>query len=223
MPIEPFSKQPVQLLILEPKVDQAEAVYKNTAPTWANAYLWPILLDILAKHPLSERRAFDLGCGNGATANMLFEHGYDVTGIDLSESGIALGRESFPHLKLDVGNVYDELAERYGQFPVVVSLEVIEHCFYPRRFARTFYHLLSDRGVGILSTPYHGYWKNLALAAVGKWDDHLTVLSEEGHIKFFSIRTLETLLAETGFSQIRFLRAGRIPTLAKSMIAVVRK
>jgi 2-polyprenyl-6-hydroxyphenyl methylase/3-demethylubiquinone-9 3-methyltransferase len=197
--------------------------YENTQPTWANAYLWPVLTEILAGHPLSDRRAFDLGCGNGATANMLVKLGYDVTGIDLSESGVALGRQSFPYLKLHVGSVYDDLADTYGQFPLVVSLEVIEHCFDPRRFARTFYNLIADRGMGVLSTPYHGYWKNLALSVAGKWDDHLTALWVGGHIKFFSIATLGKLLAESGFNDVRFVRVGRIPPLAKSMIAIVRK
>jgi len=102
---------------------------------------------------------------------MLSELGFDMTGVDLSESGIALGRQSFPHLKLHVGNVYDDLADTYGQFPLVVSLEVIEHCCDPRRFAKTFYNLITPGGVGVLSTPYHGYLRNLALAVLGKWID----------------------------------------------------
>ncbi len=197
--------------------------YRDTLPTWANAYLWPVLKEILAQHRFSHPRAFDLGCGNGATANMLSELGFDVTGIDLSESGIALGHRSFPHLKLDVGNVYDDLVGTYGQFPLVVSLEVIEHCFHPRRFAKTFYNLVDSGGVGMLSTPYHGYWKNLALAVAGKWDKHLTALWQGGHVKFFSVKTLGALLAEVGFKDIRFVRVGRIPPLAKSMIGIVRK
>jgi 2-polyprenyl-6-hydroxyphenyl methylase/3-demethylubiquinone-9 3-methyltransferase len=197
--------------------------YQDASPTWANAYLWPELKKIIAEHSVSRRRAFDLGCGNGATANMLYELGFDVTGIDLSESGIALGRRSFPHLKLDVGNVYDDLVGTYGQFPLVVSLEVIEHCFNPRLFAKTFYNLIAAGGVGVLSTPYHGYWKNLALAVAGNWDKHLTALWQGGHVKFFSVKTLGALLAEVGFKDIRFVRVGRIPPIAKSMIAIVRK
>jgi len=154
---------------------------------------------------------------------MLSELGFDMTGVDLSESGIALGRQSFPHLKLHVGNVYDDLADTYGQFPLVVSLEVIEHCCDPRRFAKTFYNLITPGGVGVLSTPYHGYLRNLALAVLGKWDRHLTALWPGGHVKFFSIATLQTLLLEAGFYNIRFVRVGRLPPLAKSMIAVARK
>ena len=66
--------------------------YEDTAPTWVNTYLWPVLIDILAKYPLSERRAFDLGCGNGATASMLFARGYDVTGYALNCFGGAGGQ-----------------------------------------------------------------------------------------------------------------------------------
>lgn len=77
--------------------------------------------------------------------------------------------------------------------------------------------------MAIISTPYHGYWKNLALALSGKMDAHFTALWDHGHIKFWSIDTLRRLLQEAGFAEIRFLRVGRIPPLAKSMIAVARK
>jgi hypothetical protein len=93
----------------------------------------------------------------------------------------------------------------------------------PRGFAKTFSNLIAPGGIGILSTPYHGYWKNLALAIAGKWDDHLTALWDGGHVKFFSIVTLRILLAEIGFKGVHFIRVGRIPPLAKSMIAIVRK
>jgi 2-polyprenyl-6-hydroxyphenyl methylase/3-demethylubiquinone-9 3-methyltransferase len=83
--------------------------------------------------------------------------------------------------------------------------------------------LLEPGGLAIVSTPYHGYWKNLALAAMGRMDSHFTALWDHGHIKFWSIKTLGALLREVGFVDLRFHRAGRVPALAKSMIAVARK
>jgi 2-polyprenyl-6-hydroxyphenyl methylase/3-demethylubiquinone-9 3-methyltransferase len=77
--------------------------------------------------------------------------------------------------------------------------------------------------LAIVSTPYHGYWKNLALSLVpGAWDRHHDPLWDHGHIKFWSRRTLRALLIRAGFNAVRFERLGRIPTLAKSMIAVAR-
>ncbi len=81
----------------------------------------------------------------------------------------------------------------------------------------------SQGGAAVVSTPYHGYWKNLALAVSGKMDAHFTALWDHGHIKFWSEKTLRVLLEEAGFRDIRFRRVGRVPALAKSMIAVARK
>ena len=106
---------------------------------------------------------------------------------------------------------------------MVISLEVVEHVYFPRKFAKTVYDLLEPEGIAIISTPYHGYWKNVALALSGKMDAHFTALWDHGHIKFWSPKTLESLLREAGFKDILFKRVGRIPTLAKSMIALAGK
>ena len=196
--------------------------YSNALPTHANAYLWPPLKTIIAARTWPERRAFDLGRGNGATCGMLAELGFDSTGIDPSETGIAHARQAFPNVRAEVGSAYDGLAAKYGTFPLVVSLEVVEHCCDPRVFARTFVSLIAPGGIGFLSTPYHGYLKNLALALSGRMEPHFTALWDGGHIKFFSNPTLRILLTEAGARELEFLRIGRVPPLAKSMIALVR-
>ena len=104
-----------------------------------------------------------------------------------------------------------------------MSLEVVEHVYAPRDYARCVASLLQPRGLAIISTPYHGYWKNLALALTGKLDGHFTALWDHGHIKFWSVRTLTQLLEETGLKVERVYRVGRFPVLAKSMILVARK
>ena len=197
--------------------------YGNAAPSCATEYIWPVLQKIVAREAFPDKRAFDLGCGNGAIASLLAARGFRVTGVDISQSGVALARQNIPQGKFDVGDAYDDLAAKYGRFPLVVSFEVVEHCFYPRKFAKTIYDLVAPGGVGVLSTPYHGYLKNLSLALAGRWDRHLTALWDGGHIKFFSIDTLGKLLAEAGFKDVAFIRAGRIPPLAKTMIAIARK
>jgi 2-polyprenyl-3-methyl-5-hydroxy-6-metoxy-1,4-benzoquinol methylase len=197
--------------------------YSDANPTYANAYLWPPLRSLISAEQWKERRAFDLGCGNGATAKMLSHLGFSVTGVDPSEQGIAQAEAAFPKVKAEVGSAYDDLASKYGTFPLVISLEVIEHCYDPRSFVRTFLSLIEPGGIGFLSTPYHGYFKNVALALSGKMDSHFTALWDGGHVKFFSIPTLRALLAEAGAEKIDFLRVGRVSAFAKSMIAVVRK
>ena len=171
----------------------------------------------------ADRRVFELGCGNGAVAAKLSSLGYQVTGIDASDEGIRNANKQFPALDLYQGSAYDPLAATYGAFPALLSLEVVEHLYAPRKYARTAFDLLKPGGTAIISTPYHGYWKNVALALTGKMDDHFTALWDHGHIKFWSFKTLSALLSEAGFVGIEFHRVGRIPMLAKSMIAVATK
>lgn len=165
--------------------------YDNHALNASHAYLLPAVKTLLMRDGSAHRRIFELGCGNGAVAHTLSQLGFNVTGIDASEEGIAQAHRSYPGLDLHQGSAYDDLRTRYGQFPVVVSLEVVEHLYFPREFARAVYDLLEPGGTAIISTPFHGYWKNLALALTGKMDAHFTALWDHGHIKFWSRRTLE--------------------------------
>jgi 2-polyprenyl-3-methyl-5-hydroxy-6-metoxy-1,4-benzoquinol methylase len=191
----------------------------------AHAYLMPAVYAELEalRSAGAAARVFDLGCGNGSVAASLHDRGWDVAGVDPSQEGIANANQAWPHLRLETGSAYDDLAARFGRFPMVVSLEVVEHVYAPRNYARTLFDLLEPGGTAIVSTPYHGYLKNLALALSGKMDAHFTALWDHGHIKFWSIETLTKLLDEAGFMNIRFHRVGRVPQLAKSMIAVAQK
>ena len=94
------------------------------------------------KVPPTERRLFELGCGNGSVANALAQMGWDVIGVDPSTEGIEQAQAAYPELKLATGSAYDDLAGQYGQFPVVLSLEVVEHVYAPRDYARTVFDLL---------------------------------------------------------------------------------
>lgn len=168
----------------------------------------------------ADKRVFDLGCGNGSVAAAVAKAGYDVTGCDPSVTGIETAKRAWPELKLAAGSGYDDLASSYGRFRTVYSLEVIEHVYDPRLVVRRVKEMLQPGGHFILSTPYHGYLKNVALALTGKMDSHFTALWDHGHIKFWSPKTITQLLEEAGFRVLRIHRLGRVPALAMTMMVV---
>jgi len=201
----------------------ADYRHVSADPTWSNQYLWPPLCEILLSHLKPGDEIMDVGCGGGATSSMLTDRGFLVTGVDPSTTGIRVAEESHPKIRFAQRSAYDDLAKEFGEFDAVVSLEVVEHCYWPRLFAANIFDLLRPGGLAVISTPFHGYWKNLALALSGTFDAHWGPLWDGGHIKFWSRNTLRALLDETGFVDIEFRRIGRIPPLAKSMIAIARK
>src|SRR5262245_39540493 len=91
--------------------------YESSEGCCTNEYLLPTVRNVLATvtWPAGEKRIFDLGCGNGAVANELSKIGYSITGVDPSEDGIRLAKATHPHLRLDLGSAYDDLAAKYGQ------------------------------------------------------------------------------------------------------------
>ncbi len=166
----------------------------------------------------------DLGCGNGAFTGLLASQGFAVQGCDASSSGIRIAQTSFPGVPFfqhDLSNTLPEIHS--SRYDAVVSLEVIEHLLLPRTLLANALRALRPGSVFILSTPFHGYWKNLALAITNKYDDHWHPLRDFGHVKFFSKRTLLQLMAESGFETQAWLTAGRMPPLACSMLVAATR
>jgi len=56
----------------------------------------PHLIDYAQSHDLTGRRAVDLGCGTGASVRWFANHGYNITGIDLSPSMLKIAKSSIP-------------------------------------------------------------------------------------------------------------------------------
>lgn len=193
--------------------------YSNAEAPHTEAYLWPVVFALLRSHAPGARRVLDAGCGNGALAAQLHAAGHQVEAFDLSPSGIRVATQAHPGIPFRVASVYDDLRTLYPEpFDAVVSLEVVEHLFEPRTYAGRLREVLRPGGLLILSTPYHGWLKNLMVAASGKFDHHVNPLWDGGHIKFWSRRTLSALLEEAGLRVVAFRGAGRAPYVWKSMV-----
>jgi len=144
----------------------------------------------------------------------------------LDEQGVKIAKESYggiPFYRLDVDEDADLLLSHEKPFNAVVSTEVIEHLYSPHSLPIYAGKVLHSGGYLVISTPYHGYLKNLLLSIFNKWDFHHTPLWCGGHIKFWSRATLTKLLEQNGFTVTGFSGVGRLPYVWKSMILVARK
>ena len=195
--------------------------YSEIAPH-SCAYLLPAVLKMLPRLS-SSSRVLDVGCGNGAIANAFLDSGCHVVGIDVSSDGIEVARRLYganSRARFEILSAGIDMLEQLDErpFDLVVSTEVIEHLYNPAALAKGAFDALRPGGCFICSTPYHGYLKNLALAATGSLDQHFEARDVGGHIKFWSRRSLSDLFREVGFRGLQFRGAGRVPLLWKSML-----
>jgi 2-polyprenyl-3-methyl-5-hydroxy-6-metoxy-1,4-benzoquinol methylase len=201
----------------------SEFLWDTEGRSESHAYLLAPVLSCLSAG--RAKSVLDLGCGNGSFSDALREHGLDVAGLDHSESGIAIAKRRYPGVRFAQHDITQPLpSEHTGNYDAVVSVEVVEHLLLPRMLLRNAALALRPGGLLVLTTPYHGYLKNLAIALSDGFDAHWHPLRDYGHIKFFSKATLRELLRECEFVDLRIVMAGRVPPLAKSMvIAGVRR
>jgi len=192
--------------------------FHESAPAHTFQYLLDPILAMLNKD--TNKCILDVGCGNGYLVNYLLSQGYNAFGTDASAEGITIARQTnndrFFLQDLSTDKLPVELQDQ--KFDTIISTEVIEHLYDPEGFINFCKQAISKSGELIISTPYHGYLKNLMLSVLNKWDTHLNPMWYGGHIKLWSRETLSKAFTDAGFTIIEFKGCGRIPYFWKSMI-----
>lgn len=198
--------------------DYKDYGFTTGAPAHTFSYLLPSLLRMLDK--TENKLILDLGCGNGYLVNYLLKQGYNIYGTDASKEGIAVAKKESPNrfFVQDLSTAALPIELQRLHFDTIISTEVIEHLYNPDGFIDFCKKTLLPNGELIISTPYHGYLKNLLLSIFNKWDSHHDPTWRGGHIKFWSKKTLGKLLMDKGFKVVTFKGCGRAPYFWKSMI-----
>jgi 2-polyprenyl-3-methyl-5-hydroxy-6-metoxy-1,4-benzoquinol methylase len=149
--------------------------------------------------PAPGTKLLDCGAATGFLLDVARELGYDPYGLELSEFGAGeIAR------KLGPDHVYcGELPAATfpgvvpGAFQVITMCDYIEHVRDPRQtlsIARTW---LADRGVLAITTPDAG---SPSRRVLGTGWTHYKI----EHLFYFNRRNLARLLADVGFSSVRF-------------------
>ncbi|MCC7178107.1 MAG: glycosyltransferase [Acidobacteria bacterium] len=139
-------------------------------------------------------RLLELGCGRG---NLLVEaqaRGYDVTGVDYSESSVRTANDKLGAARVRRGTLQSVgLADQ--SFDVVVMADVLEHTRQPLEELCEVWRVLKPGG-----------WLFLAVPSLDSWSAKLMrerwVEFKLEHLYFFDRRTAGSLVFRAGFEQV---------------------
>ncbi len=186
-------------------------------------YLSKTLLKIVNKIN-NKKTLLDVGCGNGSLTKILSKLFKNTYAIDNSESAIYYAKkQKVNNIQFELGTIKKHQKKfKSLNFDVISAIEVIEHVYSPKFFLSEIKKIMKKKTYLVISTPYHGYFKNLAVSLLDKFDNHVNPLWEHGHIKFWSTRTLTKMLNNSGFKVEKIYFSGRFYPFSKSMIFIAK-
>ena len=178
--------------------------------------------DLIELIPEGARRILDVGCGVGKTGQVLREKGFEeIFGVEVDSRA---AHQAMPFYKeVIVGDVdRDILPFAEGFFDCILYGDVLEHLIDPWRVLDRHRGILQDDGTIICSVPnvrYYGVLRSLIFK--GEWDYTPLGILDRTHLRFFTLKTIEDMLRETGFEVKRVIkkkRCGKIMRLLNKLL-----
>jgi glycosyltransferase involved in cell wall biosynthesis len=152
------------------------------------------LLAWLRRRPPS--RVLDLGCSDGRLGEQVRELGHEVVGVDVARFDDVAGRlDGFVHGDLDSG-IPPEVG---GGYDVVLAADVLEHVRHPERVLHDARRCLRAGGSVMASVPNFAHWYPRVRVATGTFDYDRRGILDRDHVRFFTRRSFERLVAASGY------------------------
>ncbi len=159
----------------------------------------------------------DVGCGNGRLAAFFQSAGFKVSGVDISSAIIERNRAALPGIDFRHTTPDQPMDYPDGSFDAIFCSEVIEHTYDVELMFGEFARLLRPEGLLILTTPYHGLVKNIAIALFS-FERHFDPTWQ--HIRFWTKKSLRRICDGCGLQPTLWQHVGRFWPVPKSFFVV---
>jgi 2-polyprenyl-3-methyl-5-hydroxy-6-metoxy-1,4-benzoquinol methylase len=155
----------------------------------------------------SAGRLLEVGCHAGVLLDRFRAQGWKVRGVEPDPRAAGFART---HFGLEVSaSTLEEARFAPKSFDAVVMLHVIEHLDDPARTVSQIADVLRPRGIFAVETPVYD---TLIYRLLGRRERSLSC---DGHVYFYTARTLAALLERCGFEIVRQRRVGRTMSLGR--------
>jgi SAM-dependent methyltransferase len=178
------------------------------------------LKPILSGRSPREVRVLDASCGGGFFVSFFRQLGVDVVGADISANAIRRARRINPSTRFVAASAETGLPFPNSSFHVVWFGDTLPLLFDGHNALSEFNRVLEPGGHLILTTPFHGRLKNLAIALFA-FSTHFN--PDHYHIRFYDRRGLASSLKCAGFAPRQLSGIGRSWPFWKLFFVVAAK
>lgn len=149
---------------------------------------------------IAPTRVLDVGCSDGQFGALVRREGHQVFGVDLvKHERIGERLDGFVEADLNRG-LPDEAGTGYG---AIVAADVLEHTIDPARLLAEMTERLAPDGRILISVPNFAHWYPRIRVLLGRFDYDERGLLDQGHVRFFTRRSLERLIRASGLRIVR--------------------
>jgi 2-polyprenyl-3-methyl-5-hydroxy-6-metoxy-1,4-benzoquinol methylase len=146
--------------------------------------------------PGEGRRLLDVGAASGLLSERLMAQGWRVTGIEEDAEAAAVGSQYCE--RMIVADLNDGVPELGAPYDVIVCGDVLEHLVDPLETLHGLLQFLEPNGRVLISVPNVAHLLiRLALLA-GRFDYFDRGILDRTHLRFFTLRSVERLVAAAG-------------------------
>lgn len=146
------------------------------------------------------RRLLDVGAADGLLSRHLTARGWKVTGIEADRAAAAAGAAHCEQML--VADLNRGVPALDGLFDTIVCGDVLEHLADPAPVLRTLVSALAPGGDVVVSVPNVAHlWVRLSLLG-GRFEYADRGILDRTHLRFFTKRTLDDLLAAVGLHAV---------------------
>jgi len=176
--------------------------------------------DFLLARVRPGERVLDVGCGEGTFCAELAGAGADPVGVEVAQRAVERARERHPGLSFLLVEPHGPWPLEDASFDVVWASEVIEHVADTARWLSEVRRVLRPAGRLLVTTPAHGRLRRTVIA-LARFESHFAPLGQ--HLRFYTRRSLDRLLDDFGFDDVRITAVGGLPLLRETLFAEARR
>jgi 2-polyprenyl-3-methyl-5-hydroxy-6-metoxy-1,4-benzoquinol methylase len=146
--------------------------------------------DFVRKLVRKNQKILEIGSGDGFFLENMFDHGYNITGTEISKQRRQRSKKITKAKVLDLD--FSEEIKNFDKFDVIVLFHVLEHIHEPKLFLKKISKILNFKGKIVVEVPNFNDFQIYTNKSYKNWQ------LQRAHIHYFTSKILKKIFKESG-------------------------